>query len=258
MTPPLPHPELSLALVLPCFNEARRLPAGALRIWLDRLPRLSLILVDDGSTDDTPTVIRDLARHPRVQAVFLPENLGKAEAVRHGLLHALHQGTDAVGFWDADLAAPLHHLPIMLQAMAQPGIDACLGVRPLWRADRTLLRRGLGNAGRFLLRNSHTPDPQCGAKLFRSAPHHRAVLSEPLRHRWLFDLELMERLDLRGPALHTLDDWRDVPDSRLAGRQWAVLVWELMRLRTPALFPQRVRRNPHVPHPTPGAIPEDR
>src|SRR6185369_16822416 len=98
------------------------------RVW----PTGRLLFVNDGSSDATADVIAALAaRRPEsLAAISLPQNCGKAEAVRQGILRALADGADAVGFWDADLATPLDVIPKFEEVLArQAHIDIIMGAR---------------------------------------------------------------------------------------------------------------------------------
>ena len=96
-------------IVVPCFNEASRLDLFEFRRFSRAISGVQLVLVDDGSQDDTLSVLQGLQRESPglFQAHHLPQNCGKAEAVRQGILLALSQRPMYVGFWDADLATPL-------------------------------------------------------------------------------------------------------------------------------------------------------
>ena len=92
----------TVALVVPCFNEAARWDAPKL-LALASLPAVLLVLVDDGSKDDTGRLMNELSGVTGCVVLSLGSNSGKAEAVRHGLLHALdHTDAEIVGFLDAD------------------------------------------------------------------------------------------------------------------------------------------------------------
>lgn len=191
----------TLALVLPCFNEEHRLDQTAILSAMADLPWLRLVLVNDGSSDGTARVLEQLASQlvGRASVISLPDNKGKAEAVRIGLLHAM-EVSDYCGFWDADLAAPLSELNELRRVFDErPQIEWVWGVRlralgreVTRRASRHYLGRLFATASSILLDVS-SYDTQCGAKLFRTSDLLRLVLSEPFSSRWIFDLELLVR-----------------------------------------------------------------
>lgn len=80
----------TLSLIVPCYNEADRLDALAFLSALTRHPSLSLLFVDDGSRDDTRRVLGEICARggERARMLALDTNVGKAEAVRRGILHA--------------------------------------------------------------------------------------------------------------------------------------------------------------------------
>ena len=191
----------SLTLVVPCYNEALRLDREAFVQALTTMGWLNLCFVDDGSTDGTGALLREMqAVHPsRIEVVTLSQNSGKAEAVRQGLLRAMARSPE-VGFWDADLAAPLDEVLPLREVLAQtPSAEWVWGIRlrALGRVvERRALRHYLGRlfaTAASLLLDVPSYDTQCGAKLFRSGPLLREVLSEPFRSRWIFDVELLTR-----------------------------------------------------------------
>src|SRR5262245_38760666 len=99
-------------LVVPCYNEARRLPVQELERFARAEPGVDFVLVNDGSTDATLELLRGLAaRLPgRFEVLDVQPNRGKAEAVRFGMQQALRAGPAFAGYWDADLATPLDAL----------------------------------------------------------------------------------------------------------------------------------------------------
>src|SRR3954470_10529519 len=108
-----------VVVAVPCFNEARRLPLQEYSSFLNRSPNVTLVLVDDGSTDDTPLILERLRqRHPRqVCTLRLSSNVGKAEAVRRGMRVALRRQPVLIGYWDADLATPLDTIPRLIDVL---------------------------------------------------------------------------------------------------------------------------------------------
>ncbi len=238
-------------LVVPCYDEAARLDVDAFEAWCDLHHDVRFLFVDDGSRDGTATLLTTLAarRPDRFQALILPKNQGKAEAVRVGISTALSDDTVAVvGFWDADLATPLDHIPLLLSVLrSQPQVEVVLGsrVRLLGRTiERPALRHYFGRvaagAASFLL-GMPVYDTQCGAKLFRRTPTISELFAEPYSTRWAFDVEILARWLGTHPAVTVpqmgtylvevpLRVWRDVDGSKV--RLWHMLEapWDLLRI----------------------------
>jgi glycosyltransferase involved in cell wall biosynthesis len=129
----------SLSIVVPAFNEAGRL-GQSLRAILEYLNKMSpgadLIVVDDGSDDDTVAIAeRPLANPGRVNAQVIPyqPNRGKGYAVRRGLLAC--EGRVAL-FSDADLSTPITETPKLVDPIEQGEYDLTFGSRAL---DRRLI-----------------------------------------------------------------------------------------------------------------------
>ena len=190
-------------IVVPCYNEERRLPLESYLAFTDGGPGdVGFLLVDDGSRDATLDRLRELARQrpDRFRVLALPRNAGKAEAVRRGVLAALEGGPQLVGFWDSDLATPLEAIPAMAALMdADPGLEMVFGARvKLLGHDiqRNPWRHYLGRVGGTLislLLGMAIYDSQCGAKLFRVTGLMERVFGDPFLSRWLFDVELILR-----------------------------------------------------------------
>ena len=99
---------------------------------LAKWPWVSFCFVDDGSTDSTAEKIAHLERlSPSVRALYLPKNMGKAEAVRAGVRYLCNNAcADYIGFWDADLATPLDEIPSFMRYFEErPHIKAVIGSR---------------------------------------------------------------------------------------------------------------------------------
>src|SRR3954469_5940497 len=98
-----------IVVVVPCYNESKRLDTQAFAEFARSHPNITVLFVDDGSTDDTPLILERLRQQhsSRVCTLRLSANVGKAEAVRRGMRIALRRGPLMVGYWDSDLATPL-------------------------------------------------------------------------------------------------------------------------------------------------------
>jgi dolichyl-phosphate beta-glucosyltransferase len=241
-----------VVLVVPCYDEERRLDVDALRRGVESLPGVDLLLVNDGSRDRTLERLADVRNglEHRVEVLDLSPNAGKAEAVRRGFLHALQGSPDVIGYWDADLATPLREIRGMRAVFeARPEIEIVTGAR-INLLGRSILRTARRHyAGRVfatavaLVLDTGIYDTQCGAKLFRVVPGLRELFSEPFESRWIFDVEIFARRKLLpgrdGTATrledivyeYPLDAWYDVAGSKLKTRDFVRAALELDRIR---------------------------
>lgn len=215
MTPPL-------SIVIPAYNEAGRLgPSLALLRGYLRRHRLQaeVLVVDDGSADATPDLVRRLARSWKdLRLLALERNQGKGAAVRAGVLAARGR---RILFSDADLSTPIEELPL-LQARLDAGADIAIGSRALNRSKvevsqplyRVLAGRGF-NLMVQLLSVRGIQDTQCGFKLFTAAAARRSFALQQVP-RFGFDVEL---LFLARKAGYRIDEvpvrWINSADSKV-------------------------------------------
>jgi glycosyltransferase involved in cell wall biosynthesis len=237
----------AIVIVVPCYNEARRLNVSAFGEFLARSADTAVLLVDDGSTDATPSVIERLRQlRPRqVMTLRLAANAGKAEAVRRGVQLALRRRPAMVGYWDADLATPLEAIPRFAAVLGErPELMlvmgsrvALLGRRIRRHYARHLIGRAFATAASVVLQLA-VYDTQCGAKLFRVTPEVIELFREPFRARWIFDVEILARMmaatcDFPSRPPHELiyeyplEQWQDVRGSRLKLRDFATATLDL-------------------------------
>jgi glycosyltransferase involved in cell wall biosynthesis len=243
-------------VTVPCFNEVVRFRTQAFSDFLDRAKNVTLVFVDDGSTDDTPLVLERLRqRHPRqVCTLRLSANVGKAEAVRRGMQVAVRRQPAMIGFWDADLATPLDAIPRFVDVLqTRTQIDLVMGSRvALLGRDiqRSMLRHFTGRmfaTAASIVLGLPVYDTQCGAKMFRVTPAFRKLISQPFRARWIFDVEILARMVFAShrtsqgfapPMIYEypLEQWHDIHGSRLklldfviAGIDLAAIYWRCRR-----------------------------
>lgn len=196
-----PKTAASLSLVIPCYNEALRLPLEPLQEWVCGRPSWRWIFVNDGSTDRTGETLEAFAAaNPNVHALQIAHNVGKAEAVRQGVFWALgNHSSEWVGYLDADLATPLEEFGRIFDEFSQQSrLDAVFGSRverlgaQIERIpSRHYLGRGAATAVKLLL-GLPVYDTQCGAKFFRARAAAQ-VFADPFFSRWLFDVEIVAR-----------------------------------------------------------------
>jgi glycosyltransferase involved in cell wall biosynthesis len=188
-------PEYSI--VIPAYNEGARI-GGTLRKVLacirERGWPAEVLVVNDGSRDNTATIVRSFAEQdPAVRLIENPGNCGKGYSVRNGVLQA---AGEIVMFTDADLSAPIEEAERLFTAIRE-GADIAIGSRWLDRDRQTihqpLYRQFFGrcfNAITRLVMGLPFADTQCGFKAFRQNAA-QTVFQLQRIERWGFDPELL-------------------------------------------------------------------
>jgi dolichyl-phosphate beta-glucosyltransferase len=250
-----------MRVVVPCYNEASRLRPDAFLEALERNAALGFVMVDDGSSDGTASVLEELRTKAkeRVTVVALERNVGKAEAVRRGVLHAFDLGADIVGYWDADLATPLRNIDEFAKLLEHDEVVMVVGsrVRLLGHhiersAIRHYIGRGFGTLAALAL-GLPIYDTQCGAKLFKATASIRSAFEQPFALRWAFDVELFARLLARETEVgdisverqcleFPLEEWRDAPGSKITVRQLPIIALEIAKLYVTTRAVRRAHR----------------
>jgi dolichyl-phosphate beta-glucosyltransferase len=185
------------SIVIPAYNESQRIPEtlkSVVETIRERGWSAEVVVVNDGSTDNTAEVVRAFAAHaPEVRLMENPQNRGKGYSVRAGLLAALG---DVVMFTDADLSAPMVEAERLLAAIGD-GADIAIGSRWLERDRQTqrqpLYRQFFGRCFNAVTRGImglSFADTQCGFKAFtRQAA--QTVFQLQTIERWGFDPEIL-------------------------------------------------------------------
>lgn len=229
---------MDLSIVVPCFNEQRRLPAtlSAIRAYCERGEiRAEVVLVDDGSRDATLALMRaEAARDRSVRVVAISPNQGKGRAVAEGVRVACG---DEVLMTDADLSTPLEELP-KLRAALRRGADVAIGSRAAPGArevDQPLHRQLMGKTFNRLVQTLVLPgfrDTQCGFKLFRGPVAHR-LFAGLLVDGFAFDVEVLVRALDAGFTIEEVPvRWFSADPSTVAPlRASATMFRDLIRLR---------------------------
>ena len=231
----------ALSIIIPAYNEARRLPRYLQHIVAVLTPRCSsyeIIVVDDGSHDRTAQAVEQLAQqHPQLRLIQLRRNRGKGAAVRRGMQAA--RGTVQL-FTDADGATRIEELT-RLQVALDAGADLAIGSRALAashphftvhaRWHRSLLGTFF-NAIVQRLGLHNMADTQCGFKLFRRSVA-QDLFSVTCVDGYAFDLELLYIARRRGYRIAEVPiNWTDQPGSKV--RLWRdgfTMLRELLAIR---------------------------
>jgi glycosyltransferase involved in cell wall biosynthesis len=212
---------ITLSIVIPAFNEARRITATLDRLcaYLGGQPwEWEIRVVDDGSADGTPEVVETAARqNPRIVLQREPHR-GKGGAVKAGLLAA---GGDYRFICDADLSMPPAELPRFLPPQLGH-FDVAIGSREgagARRVGEPWRRHLVGRVFNFAIRTLVVPgiaDTQCGFKLFTAASV-RAIFPHVTLDGWAFDVEVLSiarALDLR--IVEVPIEWHHRTESKIS------------------------------------------
>jgi dolichyl-phosphate beta-glucosyltransferase len=216
---PAPPGAIRLSVVIPAYNEEDRVGPTLRRLasyLAARGEAFELLLVDDGSRDETVRAARDAAVPLRI--LVLAANRGKGAAVREGML-AAHG--ERVLFTDADLSTPIEDLP-RLEGALERGAAVAFGSRSVRGAEvlvrQPLYRQTMGKAFNLFVRACVLPgviDSQCGFKLFEARAA-RQIFSRQLLPGFSFDVEVLFLARRLGHAIEEVPvRWTNSPASRV-------------------------------------------
>jgi glycosyltransferase involved in cell wall biosynthesis len=235
---------VSLSIVIPAYNEEKRLPATLDRVqdYMSTFadPNWECVVVDDGSQDRTAALVQTVhSTEPRVRLIKNPGNRGKGYAVRNGMLAA-------TGEWrlfsDADLSAPIEELPKLQKAAHYHEAVIAIGSRAL---DRTMVEVHQSPfreySGRFfnltmrILTGLPFLDTQCGFKLY-SAAAAEAVFARQIEEGFSFDVEdlvIAQALGLK--MVEVPVRWANVEGTKVSAWSGAKSFLDLLSIRARAL-----------------------
>lgn len=191
----------TIGIVIPCYNEAKRLKVGVFEDFVQSNPHFRLHFVNDGSIDNTEEVLENLAnKSDAISFSNLDKNKGKAMAVHHGVNTCAAFDYSYIAYLDADLSIPLDEVNLLYQRMKeQDSMKMAFGSRIKTlnnKIERKVLRHIFGRIIATFISNSlrlAVYDTQCGCKLFKKE------MIQPLFEKefispWLFDVEIFWRM----------------------------------------------------------------
>lgn len=217
----MPAPYLSV--VVPAYNEALRIGVSLEKIReyvRTRNYAVELIVVDDGSSDETPEILEEIREHFPSLRIFRNElNRGKGYSVRRGVMEARGE---LVLFTDSDLSAPIEEANKLIGALESERADAAVGSRALERrligVRQPVHREYAGRIFNLLVRlftGLKIRDTQCGMKLFRQATTRRAFELQRVEG-FGFDPELLFIIQrLGGKIVEVPVRWNDNPATKV-------------------------------------------
>jgi len=226
------------SVVIPAFNEARRLPPfldTVVGFFEGRDEPYEVIVVDDGSTDGTSRIV-EARQFPAVRILKLGRNAGKGAAVRAGMLAA--RGAYRL-FADADGATPIDELK-RIEPLLVAGADVVVGSRVLVDPGVSVTARrhrvAVGRVFNWLVARvglQGVADSQCGFKAFTAPVASR--LFEALSTRGFgFDVELLMLAQAAGCRIVEVPvNWADQAESKVGFfRHGPGMLWQILKARS--------------------------
>jgi glycosyltransferase involved in cell wall biosynthesis len=222
MTNPVkPLSEFTVDILIPVLNEAHVLERSVttVREYLQQsVPwKWRVVVVDNGSTDGTDRVGRQLAeKHSDVLFLHL-EQRGRGRALRFAWMQS---SADIVGYMDVDLSTELAAIPRAVDAMTREGCDIAIGSRLMRgsRTKRSFNREVISQIYNLLVRAvlfTRFSDAQCGFK-FVSREVVERIVPQIKDQSWFFDTELLVLAEKQGYRIKDLPvEWIEDDDSRV-------------------------------------------
>lgn len=220
---------------MPAYNEAARLPSTLLQLaeFCERHGSAEVLVVDDGSRDQTVALVEEFARcRPAFRLLRNPGNRGKGYSVRHGMLEATGEW---VLFSDADLSSPIAEFVKLFAAVEREQAAGAIGSRALDRSlvgvHQSALREWSGRMFNVVMRlATGLPyrDTQCGFKLYRRDAA-RAIFSRQTLEGFGFDVEnlfIARKLGLLVVEVPVV--WNNVEGTKVSAFSGARAFWDLL------------------------------
>jgi glycosyltransferase involved in cell wall biosynthesis len=239
---------MNVGIAIPCYNEEHRIDIKYWKKIIEENERVIWTFVDDGSRDNTLSIIRDKLSYPNVSIVSLKKNLGKSEAVRFGMQRIIevNQSILAIGFLDSDSAFTVSDIRRMV------GLSKAKFSDENSRID-SLISSRVKLAGRDILRDSkrhyisrvlltiinwnwrEAPyDTQSGFKIFRNSESLKKALELPFQTKWFVDLEIFARIGaMKGPNQiweEPAEAWQEVPGSKIGWKAYIEILKDILMI----------------------------
>jgi dolichyl-phosphate beta-glucosyltransferase len=233
-------------IVIPVFNEFNRWDdLYFAQIAKETSHKCAFLFVNDGSTDKSLNLIEDFcAQSDEFEYLSLPQNMGKSEATRIGMLKGFESGYSAIGFLDADGAFEVGDVArivdVYLKKCSETSEIHAIWSSRLGIAGRKIKRSGKRHfAGRLVSKliclfvDGAPWDTQSGLKIFRAGDEFFAAIQKPFDTKWFFELEILQRhRRLSGTNMliweEPVDGWTDITGSKIRIRNFPSILLEIM------------------------------
>jgi glycosyltransferase involved in cell wall biosynthesis len=250
------------AIIVPCFNEEFRFPKVYWKKILQDGDNIKWVFVDDGSTDDTYKMLKEVSNGTSAQVIRLSQNVGKGNAIRIGFQRILEQESEisVLGFIDSDGAFKEDEVFRIVGLMFEKWNDSILNPMDALIASRVALsgrsisrktsRHYLGRIIATVITNKWTDSPydtQCGFKLFSNSEAFIKSIKTEFKTRWFVDIEILTRLAiLKNGDLSIWEEplffWKDVGESKIKKKHILSILRDLFVARRQVLKLLKVRK----------------
>ena len=237
---------MKVVIIIPCYNEADRLDTNKFIDYLSKNTHLHFIFIDDGSTDNTNLIIKQIIlKFNSLASLLINEtNKGKAESVRLGVIESYKMNPDFIGFLDADLAAPIGEIDNLLKIIKKDKTKEVVFASRIQligsEIKRNYFRHFFGRVFATVVSNIlNLPvyDTQCGAKIF-SRKICDDIFYEQFISPWLFDVELFARLlnvygmerTIQMSYEYPVSKWVDIDGSKVKLIYFLKAPFELLKI----------------------------
>lgn len=240
-----------LSVVIPAYNEERRIADTLKRVstyLVESIGQYEIIVVDDGSTDNTASVVKALSRElGKITLIHYPLNTGKGHAVRTGVLAS--RG-NLLLTCDADLSTPIEEYE-KLERFIGDEVDVAIGSRGLRDSDIVVrqpwYRERMGKMFNVIVRVlviGGIKDTQCGFKLFKGDIA-RSLFKRSMITGFAFDAEVLFLARKNGYQVKEIPiRWLNSPNSKVKIiRDPFKMILELFQIRISWLFGKYVLKN---------------
>jgi len=234
-----------VCVVLPCYNEADRLDVNQLITFYNTNMNYYFLFVNDGSSDATLKLLKGLQdnRNDRISVLDLKNNVGKAAAVREGMLTANSwHDFSVIGFLDADLSTPISEVPKLVAHFKKEVLfvfgSRCrrIGADVTRKLYRHIFGRVFATFASNML-SLPVYDTQCGAKIFKTEVV-KTIFTDEFRSNWVFDLEIFyrflegnDKLNINDIAKEiSLEVWEDKDGSKIKLKDLFIIPFEMIKL----------------------------
>ena len=217
------NPPSSISIIIAAFNEEKRIIPSLLKIkeYINKqnIP-YEIIVVDDGSTDHTHTVVRDLIKDiPYLKVIHYSPNKGKGHALRTGVLASKGE---IILLSDADLSTPIEEFSKLLPLIHNDKCDIAIGSRALALSEivkkQPWWRQSMGKFFNKLVKVlviEDFKDTQCGFKVFRGDIA-RSLFKEAQIDRFAYDVEILAIGKKKGcKIVEAPVRWINSPESKV-------------------------------------------